>query len=420
MHQTHPSVTDTRITKTTPESRWNGLSARTRRRAGEEGTILIVVMVTAIAMFGLVFTGTLQLQAYKNKAEATFRMGSQARNVARAGLIDAFSWFRRQPIQPVVDFAPVHDANAVPPVLDTDDPSLGLVREFQMSGSIWARYEVRLYDANKPLMTVRDVSALRGYEGAGQAWTLACWGIVFRNADPQKGYSESPNLVLGTAWAFTEIRRITLSPPGDGAICCANANLVNLGKNSKIHGKGKSGVVSQSGNGTPTTDGEIDGLNPYDIITDYDASVEAVFGVSFNELESLADLVVTDPADYPDPFPRNGLVIVKGDMVFDFATPLAGTGVVVVTGDCTLDVTSRNYFSGVLYVMGHFLMKAPSYIRGTIIVGGGVTVTGQGDIAEIEYDPDLIDELVVTMGRYRISKAIRYGSTDTIRDLQIN
>jgi len=143
--------------------------------------------------------------------------------VARSGLIDAFSWFRRQPTQPVVDFAPTRDEAAVPPVLDTDDPSLGLIREFQMSGSIWARYEVRLTDPNKPLMTVRDVSALRGYAGAGQAWTLSCWGIVFRKADPEKAYNETPNLILGTAWAFTEIRRVTLSPPGEAAICCANA-----------------------------------------------------------------------------------------------------------------------------------------------------------------------------------------------------
>ena len=39
------------------------------RLAAESGTVLVVVMVTAIAMFGLVFAGTLQLTAYKKKAE---------------------------------------------------------------------------------------------------------------------------------------------------------------------------------------------------------------------------------------------------------------------------------------------------------------------------------------------------------------
>jgi len=71
-------------------------------------------------------------------------------------------------------------------------------------------------------------------------------------------------------------------------------------------------------------------------------------------------------------------------------------------------------------LMGNLTVKAPSFIRGCVICEGNVVVTGQGDVAEIEYDPDVIASLQMNMGQYRVSKAIRYGSTDMIRDLQTN
>jgi len=399
-------------------------SRRTTHRDGQDGTILIVVMVTAIAMFGLVFTGTLQLKSYQARAEATFRMGGQARNVARSGLIDAFSWFRRQPAQPVLNFAPARDESAVPPVLDTDDPSIGLVREFQISGSIWARYEVRLADPDEPVLSVRDVSALRGHTGQGQAWTLACWGVVFRKQDPAKRYDEAPNQILGTAWAFTETRRITLSPPGEAAICCENANFVRIEHNARVTGGGGAAVAHKPNTGQASISGEVNGNNGQEnneavnAVVGYNASIETVFGVTFNDLESLADAVVQDPAEFPNPFPANGLVVVKCNMTFDSTTPLRGTGVVIFTGNVLFDSSSQNFFNGVLYIMGDLTFKAPSYLRGTIISEGKVTATGVADVAEIEYDPDLIASLMLNMGQYRISKAIRFGSNDQVQDTQ--
>ena len=79
-----------------------------------------------MAMSGLIFVGGIVLASYKTKSETEFRALGQARNVARAGLIDSFSWFRRQPTPPVTEFAPVRDEEADPPIVDTEEPEIGL------------------------------------------------------------------------------------------------------------------------------------------------------------------------------------------------------------------------------------------------------------------------------------------------------
>ncbi|MBN2489663.1 MAG: hypothetical protein JXQ29_02295 [Planctomycetes bacterium] len=384
-------------------------SNRLTVRPDEHGTILVVVMITAVAMFGLLLAGTVKISSYRTEAETAFRCEAQARNVARAGVIDGFSWFRRQPVQPVVDFAPLLDPGANPPVLDTEEPSVGIVREFQISGSTWARYEVRKVDPNRPEQAVRDLSALRGYAGQGQAWNLASWGLVFRKQDVARRYNEPPNQVLATAWAFTEIRRMTLSPPGEAAVCCSRGDRVVVGANSRVIGGEGTGIVFPPGTGTPAVSGELSGTTKTATLTDYNASIEHVFGVTLDELESLADEVAGGAATFPSPFPRQGLVVVKGDITFDYTTPLRGTGVVVVIGNVTVDASARNFFNGMLYVNGAVTFRAPSLLRGALIASGTVRTEGYGDVAEIEFDPGVLADLMMNMGQYRISRAIRYG-----------
>jgi hypothetical protein len=102
--------------------------------------------------------------------------------------------------------------------------------------------------------------------------------------------------------------------------------------------------------------------------------------------------------------------VVKGDVTFDYTTPLRGTGVVVVTGNVTIDASAKNFFNGMLYVTGDVTFRAPSLLRGTLIACGHVHTEGYGDVAEIEYDPGVLADLMMNMGQYRISRAIRYGN----------
>ena len=105
---------------------------------------------------------TLTLTAMINYSQGTFRATrqsnyqSQVYNVARAGLVDAIAYFKRQESQPVEVFAPM--ANPTNRLKgDTDDPleidpggpsnstpNLGMVQEFPIDAEkhLWGRYEV--------------------------------------------------------------------------------------------------------------------------------------------------------------------------------------------------------------------------------------------------------------------------------------
>ena len=379
-----------------------------RTRNPESGTILIIVLFISMAMAGLIFVGGLGLASYKAKSETEFRCLGQARNVARAGLIDAFSWFRRQSSQPVTAFAPVRDENADPPVLDTENPEIGLVRQFEISGDIWARYEVKKLDLKNPKLQVRDVSLFRGLTGLGQAWFLGSRGVVFRRVDEERDFNEKPNHVLGTAKAFTEIRRMTLAPPGEAALNASRGDRVTLTTRTRLIGGDGAAVVYPLGTGNVTVQGEISGSPALAPVASYDASEEAVFGMPLAQLKSLADDIITNPAEFPSPIPRDSLLIMQGDLTFNDLLPLRGTGVLYVQGNLVVDSSPKNFFNGMLYVTGNLTFRAPSLLRGTIVCRGTVCVEGSGDYAEIEYDSSVLSGLMVTMGQYRISKAIRF------------
>ena len=89
------------------------------------------------------------------------------------------------------------------------------------------------------------------------------------------------------------------------------------------------------------------------------------------------------------------------------AQPLRGTGIVIVLGSCTIQSGSNSWFSGLLWVQGALTVRAPCYLRGTLIAGGTVDVRGTGgDTAEVEHDAQILNNLLFLMGQYRHSKAV--------------
>ena len=94
------------------------------------------------------------------------------------------------------------DLAAVPPVNETDDAAIGLVREYEIGPNLWGRYEVRLtvpaepftdsnsngvHDDGEPFTDTngnakrddaretRDVSIERGLAGSGAVWPATAW-----------------------------------------------------------------------------------------------------------------------------------------------------------------------------------------------------------------------------------------------------
>src|SRR5690606_18676464 len=149
------------------------------------GIAFVLGFFFAIIVAGLVATGTLVLSSTRTRTEVNFRLHGQAAQFARAGLTEALGWFRRQTTQPVTVFAPVLDTTVTPPVLDTMDPDVGIVREFEIAGVIWGRYEVWKAWAGDPdperlawrqQVQVEDISAERGIAGAGNVWRVRSVG----------------------------------------------------------------------------------------------------------------------------------------------------------------------------------------------------------------------------------------------------
>ena len=265
--------------------------------ARESGTALFVSIIAMVIVAGVVFAGVTTLRATQQSSEATFRVGGQAYHVARAGIIDAFSWFRRQASQPVTTFDPKLDLTADPPLMESDEPTVGIVRSFPITGDIWARYEVRRSE-------VVDVSSQRGYGTSGGVWVLRSHGMVYRLREPSKAWNEAPNHVLGTATLVTEIRRVTIAPPAQAALCIARADGLRVLSNGRIEGgDATAGVAHPPSTGSPLVTGELVGTPPLVSIDGYDWSVDTVFGVDIEQLRSMADDRILDGAEFPFPVP---------------------------------------------------------------------------------------------------------------------
>jgi hypothetical protein len=418
-------------------------SRASRGREGpERGVVLLWTLVVLLVLGGLIAAGVASDQALDRSARYELSVRGQARAVAEAGLVDAFAWFRRQQVQPVTTFAPRLDLGATPPVNETDDPAIGLVRDYEIAPNLWGRYEVRrtvpaepftdadgdgLYDEGESFTDTdgdgerdsaggtRDVSEERGLPGSGVVWRIESQGTLFARPRGDLPLGTPPNDRIARVAVATEIRRLSVTPPSAASLCAANASTVTIGVRSRLSGGTAAGIAYASGTGSPTilAGSEVTGAPATTAQPDYDGSVEGVFGVTVSELRSMADVSTSDPTAISSPIGEHTLNVVEGNATFDAARPLRGTGVVVVLGDCTISSGSNSFFNGLLWVQGRLTVRAPCYLRGVLVVGGVADVAGTGgDYAEVNHDDGVIGELLRTMGQYRHSKSIYVPAGD--------
>jgi hypothetical protein len=408
------------------------VSARRIGAARESGSAIIVALVAAVVLAAMVTAGAKYLVFTSKSSEKLFESNDQAYNVARAGLIDALSWFRRQPAQPVPNFAPQRDLLAVPPINETDNPAVGLVRNYPITSSLWARYEVRLQVVGD-MNTIQDVTQSRGMPGAGPGtvWQITSHGYVFRrnyknpadpvanewneaaewnNAEhrPTGNDADGRNELLNRITLVTEIRRLTIITPGPAALCARAGSTISLGNRSRVTGGTTTGVCYAQGTGTPTVTGSLSGTPSQAALAGYADDWTDVFGMPLQDLLAMPDVKVRNVADLPNPLPDYSLTYYQGDVVFTSATPLrSSAAVLIVDGNLTLAANSNSFFNGFIYVRGNFVQQAPSSIRGTVAVRGTANVSGLGDYSEVWADRPLLTEIMQRMGQYRLSQAIR-------------
>lgn len=388
--------------------------------ASERGTALILALVFTIVASGIVFTGAMIEKSTRERTSTAWRVQAQTTQYARAGLTEATSWFRRQVTQPVTAFEPIIDLEANPPILDTLDPEVGIVREFRIRGRLWGRYEVWKQWDNDPdrerlawrnLMRVNDVSAERGVGNEGTSWRLRSLGYVFEREDPSVAFNEAPNRVLAMEGVEAEILRRKLAPPGEAAIAINRADWLTINSNARVEGLQRTGAYYPRRTGRVAINrGSLTG-SPAKATSRsaLDLSSENVFGVSYYDLRSSADLVVADLGNFPTNLTENATLVVDtgGAVVFDRHTPLRGRGLVYVNGNCTIEAGSNSVFVGMLYVDGDLVVNAPSEIEGAVVCTGRITLNGSGDRTTIRYGDAVLNALRQDIGQYKYLGAMR-------------
>jgi hypothetical protein len=417
--------------------------------------VLIWATITVMLIAGMVLAGTDRTSAIEGLGNVEWEARGQVYEVARAGIVDAYAWLRRQTAQPVTDFRPVRVGLARPAYLqapvggwatpiasvarvqdiinETDDPDVGLTRSFEIADNLWARYTCHtgvpaegftdangngrhddgevFVDANgngawDGPSGCRDTSAERGSPLAGGVWELSCEAEIFHRARRDLPLESEPNRRLAKVTLVQEVRRLGIRLPAEGALVVDQGNRVHIQNRGRLRAQGGTAIAHAANTGNPLIVRPADVIGSISPIPNYLGSLSDVFGVSFDTLRSMADIAVTDAADLPTTIGDGALVTIDGDVVWDDSRPLRGSGVVVVRGNVTYSSGNNSFFSGLLFVDGHLEMKAPCYIRGTVICTGDSTVLGTGgDYAEIEWDADLVNDLIARLSRYRLSKA---------------
>jgi len=389
-------------------------------RWGERGVALVMAIMFTVVVVGITVTGALTLRAHQAKTRVSFVTHGQAVQFSKSGLIEALGWLRKQTSQPVTTFAPVLDMAVASPIMDTIDADIGIVREFEITNSIWGRYEVwKQWDADpnatrlawRQQMQCEDISHLRGDLAPGSVWRLRSIGYVFRRVDPNVAFNEAPNQVLGQDMTEVETRRLALQPPGQAALCTRTGSTTQvLTRGRVVGGSLGAGIFYRQGTGAIIVSGtgaSITGTPSQSASSTYDDSFEVVFGVSQSELAAMADYYVTSAADFPSPVPIDTVVLSTTGMTFTAAKPLKGTGVVAIIGNTTIGQGTYSAFSGLLYVQGNLTVREPCEIQGAVVVTGSVTVQGASDWVTLTYDDSILAHLRQEVGTYRLSSAIQ-------------
>lgn len=398
-------------------------------RREQKGSVLLLV-VLLISLLAFIPIGVQLLSTSRTKVRNFANADAQALNIARAGLQDAVSWFRRQnnglPVRSGTALgAPHPDAAFNPTGLDTIDPSIGLVKSGEMSpisgeGKLFYRYEVVRSTTGNP-RAVHDITGERveGHvAGEGLVWYIESVGYVYAQRQENAPINVGENFrlgknLIGRARVATEIRRINFNPPEEAAVIINRLDNCVLNAGGFVAGGSTTSAVSGIGVAynlntmtpaawTGTYGTRVSG-NPMLQQGSYPLDIFTIFGLTPYEMSSIADY--SSFADLPAVYPAMAVVHLKGNTTFTAARPLNGGGVLVVEGDLTINPNTNASFSGLILVTGNVTITGSANITGSMVVGGTLTITGGTEPGYIFYDRSALDSTSVQLARYRESKS---------------
>jgi hypothetical protein len=359
-------------------------------------------MLFVIITCGMIISHTTFLAANRRDIDARYRQQALSQTFARSGLTDAHGWFARQSVQPVVEFRPLLAPEADPPLLDTLDPTVGLVREFEVHSGLWGRYEIRLDE-------VADVSGERGITSAGSAWQLRSRGYVFQRIDPTRPFDQAPNRLVAASALSTEMRGIQIRLPAQsGLIVDDEAALSILGRGREL-GNGKPGYVALR-NSIGFTLGLIGTLTgtPSSLIN---AAVKLkpkdVFGMHFDRLRQFADVSYDAAQRFRYRYRAGQIVYHRGNLTADRAIVADGPILLIVDGNLSVLSGTNTDMHGLVYVTGNADVRGPFTLHGSLVVLGSCQLGGPaaGDVT-IEYLASALDQLQQSAAQYRLSRQL--------------
>jgi len=409
-----------------------------RRKKFQTGAAILIV-VFLLAIMAMIPVGMQLVTISRRDTQHNLKILAQADQVARAGLVDAIAWFKRQPIQPVRSSAnpieyPYPDAAFFPrtstdPVTSaTLDESVGLVKEYSVSevSWLWARYEIkRQQDPSANPHDPRAVhdlteSSVDGFSaGDGLAWYIESAGYVYRLKDSSLPFNQPPNEIIAISRASTEIRRLAVALPVNAAVIVTDRVNVTVNSNGRITGNNDAGLGYYTGSSGPTISGvgaEVSGT-PATIDMDGPASngsltPQTIFGVTESDLRLMADWMVTTVTQLPPDYPAMAVVYINGNATFDNSRKLRGGGILYVDGNLTIDSGSNTLFGGAIYVTGNLIINGPTLISGSILCEGSVTLSGSGDVSQVQFDNNILNSVRQQVAQYRENKATTFAFQD--------
>jgi hypothetical protein len=400
----------------------------------EKGYVLISVIVAVSLVLLTLLVASTYTQLGSRLLMLQLNYQGQALNTAQAGLVEGCDWFRRQAVQPVIVFNPIHNLTLNPPVNDTDVPAtcvppgctqtnpVSIQRDFLISqpGNVWGHYEVVIGNAANGTGVLDLTTARRGGGAApGAIWQLESTGVIYVKNDTTGSltYNQAPNQILATKTVRSEIQKIAMHLPGNAALSInapANTSVTigNTGNQARVVG-GQSGfgVVSTTNSSPSVASGAVlSGTpQPYGLVGGSFALTN-VFGVSNQtDLATIADLNVTSVAALPNPLPAMQLIILNvgagNTATFNSTTPLVGSGILIVFGNLVVN-GGPSQWDGVIYVTGTYQQMQPSTINGSVVVAGNsASINGSGDFAEIYWDPFMFNQIQQQLTQYRFSRS---------------
>jgi hypothetical protein len=402
----------------------------------EKGYVLISVIIAVSLVLLTLLVASTYTQLGSRLLMLQLNYQGQALNTAQAGMVEAADWFRRQTVQPVTVFGPIHNLTLNPPINDTDVPAacvapgctqttpVSIQRDFLISapGNVYGHYEVMIGNVGTGRGVLDLTQARRGAAAApGAIWQLESTGVIYvrNDASGSTPYNQSPNQVLATKTVRSEIQKIAMRLPDNAALSvnAAASAAVSIGAGGNqcrvIGGTSGRGVASTNNSSPTVAAGATLSGNPAYGVAAGAFSLTTVFGVSNQtDLATIADINVSSVASLPNPLPSMQLILLNvgagNTAVFNSARPLVGSGILIVFGNLQLGggVSAPSSWDGVIYVTGTYQQTDPSTVNGSVVVAGTTaTVDGTGNFSEIFWDPFMFNQIQQQLSQYRFSRS---------------